>query len=202
MAKFEIGDALSIKVIVVEPDKEDGSCVVTSDQSDPFRVWGCEVIDHMPMTLAQKLAGLSVERIEAALSRTDTVLADALEMAGAKIAKTRRESGEMRRKVSPKETAAVPVPAVEAAGEAHAAQPADDTPASEPPDLEVTAYDPDLEVTAYDLAKLAATRGGKSLDKYLKELSEDSREEVREFMPELLGIASAADHAAGENMPF
>ena len=45
-------------------------------------------------------------------------------------------------------------------------------------------------------AKMAAKQGRGSLDKYLAALDDDGREESRSFMPELLGIADAADDDA------
>ena len=45
-------------------------------------------------------------------------------------------------------------------------------------------------------AKMAAKQGRGSLDKYLAALDDDGREDARSFMPELLGIADAADDDA------
>jgi hypothetical protein len=44
-----------------------------------------------------RLVGLTVDQIEAAIARTDIELADAIEAVGAKIARARRESGDLRR---------------------------------------------------------------------------------------------------------
>ena len=46
------------------------------------------------------------------------------------------------------------------------------------------------------LAEMAAKQGRGSLDKYLAAIDDDRREAVNEFMPELLGIADAADDDA------
>ena len=53
-----------------------------------------------------KLAGLTVQQIEAALMREDTDLADALEEIGNRCAKARRAAGELRRQ--PKTNVAAP----------------------------------------------------------------------------------------------
>ena len=45
----------------------------------------------------QRLVGLSIDQVEAALSGADAELADAIEILGAKIARDRRERGEMKR---------------------------------------------------------------------------------------------------------
>jgi hypothetical protein len=178
MATFNAGDLVTVKA-KVDFVREDGAlCLSVADAT--FTVGESDIATHTPMTLEQRLAGLTIEQIAKALSREDTALADALEMAGAKIAKTRRESGEMRRRVVPKETAAVPVPAVEVAGEAHAAQPADDTPAAE------------LSLVCQKAFKIARI-GRASFDKHIAALHVDEREEINGFMPELLGVADAAD---------
>ena len=44
-----------------------------------------------------RLVGLTAEQVEAAIARTDPDLAKAIEDVGAKIARVRRESGELRR---------------------------------------------------------------------------------------------------------
>ena len=44
-----------------------------------------------------RLVGLTAEQVAAAVSRADTDLADAIEAVGAKIARARRESGDLRR---------------------------------------------------------------------------------------------------------
>ena len=102
-----------------------------------------------------RLVGLTLDQIKAALARTDVELADVLEDIGARIARTRRASGDMRRhaKGAPKEPtpdggASEPVAATEPA----AATPADDEPGAEPttedddetrPHDAVTSRDPD-----------------------------------------------------------
>ena len=60
------------------------------------------------------------------------------------------------------------------------------------------AADIDLEVTSYMLAEMAAKRGRKDFDKVLQHVSILTKEEINEFMPELLGISAAADEASGE----
>ncbi len=192
MAKFEVGDKVTVDARVLRVYDDEGMLHLEIGGHSI----GCDfavIATHTPMTLEQRLAGLTIEQITDALSRKDSVLADAIEAAGAKIAKARRDSGELRRTRAPKETVASPV-AAEAAGEAHAAQPAVDTPAAEPDGL---------EVSAYMLAELAAKQGQKAFAQYLAALDDDGREECREFMPELLGIAANADAAKHEvDMPF
>jgi hypothetical protein len=178
MAKFEVGDGVTIKAIVNDVT-EHGlvSIAVASQTVAEYKFWvePSDIVQHFPMTLEQRLAGLTLDQIAKALSREDTALADAIEMAGAKIAKTRRESGEMRRERKPKAEA----------------------PPSAPNDAETSSASvaaiAGLEVTSYSLAKMAAKQGGKALDGYLYKIGEDAREEIREFVPEFLEIADAVD---------
>ena len=44
-----------------------------------------------------QLVGLTIEQVNAAISREDVELADAIEKVGARIAATRREGGDLRR---------------------------------------------------------------------------------------------------------
>ena len=53
---------------------------------------------------AKRLVGLTEEEVQAALTRTDPDLAEAFEKAGNTIGKLRREAGEFKRNVKPKET--------------------------------------------------------------------------------------------------
>ncbi len=180
MANYEAGDDVTVHGKIAAGERAGDYIAVTFNDLDIIVVKESAIVTHTPRTLEQRLAGLTIEQIAKALSREDTALADALEMAGAKIAKTRRESGEMRRRVAPKETAASPVAAVEAAGEVHAAQPADDTPAAE------------LSLVCQKAFKIARI-GRASFDKHIDRLHVDEREEINEFLPELLGIADATD---------
>lgn len=52
---------------------------------------------HEAQHVEGRLVGLSLDQVKAALSREDTDLADALEELGARIARARRSSGELRR---------------------------------------------------------------------------------------------------------
>ena len=180
MAKYDFGGALTIKATVVS--YEDNSPIIGASifLCDPHGSSGSkelvyvpvdQIVTYQPMTLEQRLAGLSVEQIIDALSRKDTALADALEAAGAKIAKARREAGEMRRTVKTKEKAPSEVT------ETHLANAPQDG----------------LEVSTYMLAEMSARQGRKALDKFIEHIGVESREEINEFMPELLGVADAVD---------
>ncbi|MDR3488737.1 MAG: hypothetical protein P4M05_28020 [Bradyrhizobium sp.] len=81
----------------------------------------CEA--HEASRFALQFTGLTLGEVEAALNRTNTKLADAFEVIGARIADTRRSAGEMRRKpkagsepkpaavTAPETTEAAPLPA-------------------------------------------------------------------------------------------
>ena len=56
---------------------------------------GCKA--HEAAHVETRLVGLSIEQVQAALSREDLELADAFEAIGNRIAKARREAGDMRR---------------------------------------------------------------------------------------------------------
>jgi hypothetical protein len=56
-----------------------------------------ECAAHEASCVQMRLIGLSLEQVEAAIKREDAELADAIEAVGAKIARARRESGELRR---------------------------------------------------------------------------------------------------------
>ena len=185
MTEYKAGDGVTVFGVISTGEVSGGFIAVTFGRNHIAAVPETDIRTHEPMTLEHRLSGLTLEQISDALSRKDSILADAFEAIGAKIAKARRDSGELRRPRAPKETAAIPV-AAEAAGEAHEPQPAD-TPAAEPEGL---------EVTTYMLAEMAAKQGRKSLDKFIKHIGVDAREEINEFMPELLGVADAHDDDA------
>jgi hypothetical protein len=184
MAKFEVGGSLTIKATVVSY-KDDSPlieasiflCDSTGSSGGKTSVYVPvdQIASYQAATLAQRLAGLTVEQIEAALARKDSALADMIEEAGTKIARARRESGDLRRERKPK-AEALP---------------------SAPNDAETSAASvaaiAGLEVTSYSLAEMAAKQGGKALAVYLDHIGEDAREEIREFMPEFLEIADAVD---------
>ena len=190
MGNYNTGDNVTVKGRIAGPQEADGFVAVVFGENSVVAVKESDIATHMAMPLEERLSGLTAEQISDALSRKNIELADIFEHVGNKIAKARREAGEMRRKVTPKETAAIPV-AAEAAGEAHEPQPAD-TPAAEPEGL---------DVSTYMLAEMSAKQGRKSLDKFIKHIGVDAREEINEFMPELLGIADAHDDDAAPESP-
>ena len=56
-----------------------------------------ECIAHEASCVQMRLIGLTGDQVEAAIKREDVDLADAIEAVGAKIARARRESGDLRR---------------------------------------------------------------------------------------------------------
>jgi hypothetical protein len=62
-----------------------------------------ECADYEANIWWRRLVGLTESDITAALARENAELADALEKAGQRIAQKRRESGELRRRVTPVE---------------------------------------------------------------------------------------------------
>lgn len=65
-----------------------------------------ECRDYEDSQGVKRLAGLTVEQVQAALDRTDPELADAFENFGMQIRGTRQKSGVFRRKPSKRESAA------------------------------------------------------------------------------------------------
>jgi len=107
MSIYEVGGSLTIKAIVVS--YEDDSplieasiflCDQTGSSGGKTSVFVPvdQIALYQPATLAQRLAGLTVEQIEAALARKDSGLAEAFEAAGTQIAKSRRDSGDFKRR--------------------------------------------------------------------------------------------------------
>jgi hypothetical protein len=189
VTKFYVGDMVTIRAKVTS--LENGLIYIGLDNEE-INVLESEIIAHEPRSLAQRLAGLTVEQIEAALARKDSGLSEAFEAAGTQIARARRDAGDLKRR--PKNTgtgdAGAP-PVAEAAGEAHAVPTGDDTPAADPGPEPFGG-----EVSAYRKAEHFAKQGRKSFDGYVACLTVDEREAVNEFMPELLGIAD------GVNLPL
>jgi hypothetical protein len=132
VSKIQVGDDVTIRAKVTSI--EDGTIFVDLNNESDVSIIESEIVSHEPRTLAQRLAGLTVDQIEAALARRDSALSEAIEAAGTQIARARRDAGDLKRR--PKGTptgdgSATPV--VEAAGEAHAAPTVVDTPAADLP---------------------------------------------------------------------
>jgi hypothetical protein len=190
VTKFSVGDMVTIRAKVSAI--EDGSIFVELTNESDVGIVESEIATHEPRTLAQRLAGLTVGQIEAALARKDSALSEAIEAAGTQIARARRDAGDLKR--HPKKTGtgdAGATPSARAAVEAHPVPTGDDTPAADPGPEPFGG-----EVSAYRKAEHFAKQGRKSFDGYVACLTVDEREAVNEFMPELLGIAD------GVNLPL
>lgn len=132
VSKMQVGDNLTIRVRLHYIGENDVIYVDFPGCEDALIVTPDEIVTHEPRTLAQRLAGLTAEQIDAALARKDSALAEAFEAAGTQIARARRDAGDLKRR--PKntgtgETGATPLPQV--AGEAHPVSAGADTPAAD-----------------------------------------------------------------------
>ena len=101
VTKISIGDEVTIRARVTS--LENGLIYIGLDNEE-ISILGTEIISHEPRSLAQRLAGLTVEQIEAALARKDSALSEAFETAGTHIARARRDAGDLKRR--PKNTGA------------------------------------------------------------------------------------------------
>jgi hypothetical protein len=186
VTKFSVGDMVTIRAKVTS--LENGLIYIGLDNEE-INVLESEIIAHEPRSLAQRLAGLTVEQIEAALARKDSGLSEAIEAAGTQIARARRDAGDLKRR--PKNTGtgdAGATPPPQAAGEAHPVPTGDDTPAA---DSGPEPFGGDVSI--YRMAEHEAKKGRAHFDKWLSGISILTKEEIREFMPELLGVADSAD---------
>jgi len=101
VTKISVGDEVTIRARVTS--LENGLIYIGLDNEE-ISILGTEIISHEPRSLAQRLAGLTVEQIEAALARKDSALSEAFETAGTHIARARRDAGDLKRR--PKNTGA------------------------------------------------------------------------------------------------
>ena len=178
MADYEVGGIATVKAKITGVFDDAGRIELTVGD-DIFGIHQSHIFSYKPPSLAQRLAGLTVEQIEAALAYGDKTLAGAFEDAGALALQARKDARDFRRRPKNTRTGEVgATPSPQATSETHPVGAGDDTGAAE------------------HTAKMAAKQGRGSLDKYLAALDDDGREDARSFMPELLGIADAADDDA------
>jgi len=130
VTKISIGDEVTIRARVTS--LENGLIYIGLDNEE-ISILGTEIISHEPRSLAQRLAGLTVEQIEAAHARKDSALSEAFETAGTHIARARRDAGDLKRR--PKNTGtgeADATPSPQVAGEVLIGASVNDTFAVEP----------------------------------------------------------------------
>ena len=186
VTKISVGDMVTIRAKVTS--LENGLIYIGLDNEE-INVLESEIIAHEPRSLAQRLAGLSVDQIEAALARKDSGLSEAFEAAGTQIARARRDAGDLRRR--PKNTGtgdAGATPPPQAVGAAHPVPTGDDTPAADQAPEPFGGH-----VSIYRMAEFEARKGRAHFDRWLAGISIITKDEIREFMPQLLGIADGAD---------
>ena len=101
MVDYEVGGIATIKAKITGVYDESGRIELTVED-DIFGIHQSHIFSYEPPSLAQRLAGLTVEQIEAALAYGDKPLALALEDAGQIALQARKDAGDYKRR--PKNT--------------------------------------------------------------------------------------------------